>query len=40
MSVRMGFGRAPAKFYLELRTERGAWKLARIIPTEQAIYVE
>lgn len=39
-SVRMGFGTAPAKFYLELQRERGRWRLDRIIPTEQSIYVE
>lgn len=39
-SVRMGFGAAPAKFYIELQSERGRWRLDRIIPTEQAIYVE
>ncbi len=39
-SVRMGFGAAPAKFYLELRRERGVWRLARIVPDEQAIYIE
>ena len=39
-SVRMGFAGAPAKFYLELRKERGTWRLDRMIPTEQSIYVE
>ena len=39
-SVRMGFGAAPAKFYLKLQRERGIWRLDRIMPTEEAIYVE
>ncbi len=39
-SVRMGFGGGLARFYLELQRERGRWRLDRILPTEQAIYVE
>jgi hypothetical protein len=39
-AVQLGFGSDPPRYYLGLTRERGAWKMSRLIATEQAAYVE